>query len=288
MKELPSRQGAFSFLGQSNCIISNIINHNLMADLFLASWNVNGVKAIMKKDFKKTVEDLDPDVLCLQETKAQVEDARTVLSLIPQYHVYVNSSKERKGYSGTAILSKVKPLNVTCDIGIPEHDMEGRVITAEYSSYYLVTTYVPNSGRGLDRLPYRSKWDEDFKNYLKELEKLKPVIICGDLNVVHQEIDIARPKNNYNKSAGYTQQEIDGFENLLNSGFVDSFRYKYPDLEEAYTWWSYMFNARENNVGWRLDYFVVSELLKSNIKDATIHPEALGSDHCPVGLNISI
>ncbi len=288
MKELPSRQGALSFLGQLNCIISNIMNHKLMADLFLASWNVNGVKAIIKKDFKKTVEDLDPDVLCLQETKAQAEDARTVLSLMPQYHVYINSSKERRGYAGTAILSKQKPLNVIYDIGLPEHDMEGRVITAEYPSHYLVTTYVPNSGRGLDRLPYRSKWDQDFTNYLKELEKLKPVIMCGDLNVVHQEIDIARPKNNYNKSAGYTQQEIDGFENLLSTGFVDSFRYKYPDLEEAYTWWSYMFNARENNVGWRLDYFIVSESLKSNIKEATIHPEALGSDHCPVGLNISI
>ncbi len=259
-----------------------------MADLFIASWNVNGIKAIMKKDFKKTIERLNPDVLCLQETKTQVEDARTVLSLMPEYQVYVNSSKERKGYSGTAILSKEKPLNVTYDIGIPAHDMEGRVITAEFQSFYLVTTYVPNSGRGLDRLPYRAKWDEDFKNYLNELENLKPVILCGDLNVVHQEIDIARPKNNYNKSAGYTQQEIDGFENILKSGFVDSFRYKYPDLEESYTWWSYMFNARENNVGWRLDYFLVSETLKPNIKDATIHPESMGSDHCPVGLQLSV
>ena len=227
-----------------------------MADLFLASWNVNGVKAIMKKDFKKTVEKLDPDVLCLQETKAQVEDARTVLSLMPQYQVYVNSSKERKGYSGTAILSKKNPLNLTYDIGIPEHDLEGRVITAEYSSFYLVTAYVPNSGRGLDRLTYRSRWDADFLSYLLELEKLKPVVVCGDLNVAHQHIDLARPKNNYNKTAGYTQQEIDGFKNFLNSGFVDSFRYKYPDLEEAYSWWSYMFNARENNVGWRIDYFL--------------------------------
>lgn len=241
----------------------------------------------MKKGFKQSMEALDPDVICLQETKAQVEDARTILSLMPQYSSYVNSSKSRKGYSGTAILSKVKPLNVTYDLGIEEHDQEGRVITAEFESYYLVTVYVPNSGRGLDRLSYRQKWDVDFLTYIKELEKLKPVIICGDLNVAHQPIDLARPKNNYNKSAGYTQKEIDGLDNMIASGFVDSFRYKYPDLEEAYSWWSYMFNARENNVGWRIDYFMISESLKGNMLDATIHQEVLGSDHCPVGLKIN-
>ena len=259
-----------------------------MGQQLLTSWNVNGLKAIMKKDFKKTIENLDPDVLCLQETKAQVEDVRTVLSLMSQYHVYVNSSKERKGYSGTAILTKAKPLNVTYDIGIDVHDQEGRVITAEYPDYFLVTAYVPNSGRGLDRLSYRSQWDNDFTSYLVDLEKLKPVILCGDLNVAHQPIDLARPKNNYNKTAGYTQQEIDGLDNLLSQGFIDSFRYKYPDLEGAYSWWSYMFNARTNNVGWRIDYFLISESLKANVKDATIYSEALGSDHCPVGLNIEI
>lgn len=259
-----------------------------MSDLLLASWNVNGIKAIMKKDFKKSVEKMDPDVLCLQETKAQVEDVRTVLSLMSQYHVYANSSKERKGYSGTAILTKEKPLNVTYDIGIAEHDLEGRVITAEYPGYYLVTSYIPNSGRGLDRLEYRSRWDRDFLNYLKSLEKLKPVVLCGDLNVAHQPIDLARPKNNYNKTAGYTQQEIDGFQQLLDAGFVDSFRHFYPDKEEAYSWWSYMFNARENNVGWRIDYFLVSATLTENMEEAAIHPGMHGSDHCPVSLNLKI
>lgn len=258
-----------------------------MPNTLLASWNVNGIKAIVKKDFKKTVEKLDPDVICLQETKAQVEDVRTVLSLMSQYHVYANSSKERKGYSGTAILSKEKPINVTYDIGVDEHDLEGRVITAEYKNYYLVTAYIPNSGRGLDRLPYRSRWDMDFLNYLKTLEELKPVILCGDLNVAHQPIDLARPKNNYNKTAGYTQQEIDGFQKLLDSGFIDSFRHLYPEKEGAYSWWSYMFNARENNVGWRIDYFLISEALQGNIQEAAIHPDMVGSDHCPVSISIN-
>jgi len=259
-----------------------------MSELFLTSWNVNGLKAIMKKDFKKSIETLDPDVLCLQETKAQVEDVRTILSLMPQYNVFVNSSKERKGYAGTAILSKEQPLNVTYDIGVAEHDLEGRVITAEYPSYYFVTAYVPNSGRGLDRLVYRSRWDADFMAYLKSLEKLKPVVICGDLNVAHQSIDLARPKSNYNKTAGYTEQEIKGLDNLLNAGFVDTYRYLYPEKEAAYSWWSYMFNARQNNVGWRIDYFLVSDTLKNQIKVATILPEIVGSDHCPVGLTLAI
>jgi len=259
-----------------------------MPELFLTSWNVNGLKAIMKKDFQKSIRTLNPDVLCLQETKAQVEDARNLLTLMTEYKFYVNSSKARKGYSGTAILSKEAPINVTYDIGVPEHDMEGRVITAEFETFYLVTVYVPNSGRGLDRLSYRSSWDVDFKNHLLSLEKLKPVIVCGDLNVAHQPIDLARPKNNYNKTAGYTQQEIDGLENLLNEGFVDSYRHLYPEQEGAYSWWSYMFNARQNNVGWRLDYFLVSETLKGQIKESSIHPETEGSDHCPVGLNILV
>jgi exodeoxyribonuclease-3 len=257
-----------------------------MPNQLLLSWNVNGLKAVMKKGFKQSMEAMNPDVICLQETKAQVEDVRTILSLMPQYHFYANSSKLRKGYSGTAILSRVKPLNVTYDMGIEVHDQEGRIITAEFEQYYLVTVYVPNSGRGLDRLPYRQKWDADFLLYIKDLEELKPVIICGDMNVAHQPIDLARPKNNYNKSAGYTQQEIDGLDNLINSGFIDSFRFKYPELESAYSWWSYMFNSRENNVGWRIDYFLISELLARSIQDATIHPEVFGSDHCPVGLKI--
>ncbi|MEQ9423042.1 MAG: exodeoxyribonuclease III [Cyclobacteriaceae bacterium] len=256
--------------------------------MYIISWNVNGLKAIMKKDFRKSIDELAPDIICLQETKAQVEDARTALSLLPDYHSYVNSSKARKGYSGTAIISKKKPLNVTYDIGIEEHDQEGRVITAEFEAFYLVTVYVPNSGRGLDRLAYRQKWDKDFLEYLLGLEQMKPVIICGDLNVAHQPIDLARPKNNYNKTAGYTQQEIDGLDNLVNAGFVDSFRYLYPEKEGAYSWWSYMFNAKQNNVGWRIDYFMVSEALKNSIEDSVIHPETDGSDHCPVGLRIDV
>jgi len=257
-----------------------------MPNQFLLSWNVNGLKAVVKKGFKQSMEALDPDAICLQETKAQVEDVRTILSLMPQYHFYANSSKSRKGYSGTAILSKAKPLNVTYDMGIEEHDQEGRLITVEFEQYYLVTVYVPNSGRGLDRLPYRQKWDADFLLYAKGLEELKPVIICGDMNVAHQPIDLARPKNNYNKSAGYTQQEIEGLDKLIDSGFIDTFRHKYPELESAYSWWSYMFNSRENNVGWRIDYFLINELLGRNIEDATIHPEIIGSDHCPIGLKI--
>ena len=254
-----------------------------MPELHLVNWNVNGIRSIIKKDFLKDVKMMNPDVLCLQETKAALEEVKSTLELLPDYQMYVNSAKARKGYSGTAILTKTKPLSVTYDMGIEEHDQEGRVIAAEYDNYYLVTVYVPNAGEGLKRLEYRSKWDEDFREYLVALNEKKPVIICGDLNVAHQPIDIARAKENYNKSAGYTQIEIDGFTKLLSSGFVDVFRRFYPE-EIKYTYWNYLFNARSRNVGWRIDYFLVSEELVSKVKDAPIYNQYLGSDHCPVGL----
>src|SRR5690349_1764155 len=195
-----------------------------MAQLHLANFNVNGIRAIIKKDFIKDIRTMNPDVLCLQETKASFEETKSALELFPEYRTYVNSSKARKGYSGTAILTKTEPLTVAYDMNIEEHDQEGRVITAEYPQFYLVTVYVPNSGEGLKRLDYREKWNEDFTNYVVSLQSKKPVIVCGDLNVAHREIDIARPKENYNKSAGYTQREIDGFQKMLDAGFVDTFR----------------------------------------------------------------
>jgi exodeoxyribonuclease III len=230
---------------------------------------------------------MDPDMLCLQETKANVEEVKTLCALLPEYKVYVNASKARKGYSGTAILSKTEPLSVTFDMNIEEHDQEGRVITAEYEKFYLVTVYVPNSGDGLKRLDYREKWDADFLNYVVNLHKKKPVIISGDLNVAHTEKDIARAKENYNKSAGYTQREIDGFTKLLKAGFVDSFRHFHPDVIK-YTYWNNFFNSRARNVGWRIDYFLVSNSLVDKVKEASISTEYLGSDHCPIGLKIEI
>lgn len=258
-----------------------------MPRLHLINWNVNGLRSIIKKDFLKDMKEMSPDVLCLQETKAAQEEVKSTLDLLPGYEVYVNSSKARKGYSGTAILSKAKPLNVTYDMGIEEHDQEGRVIAAEYEHYFLVTVYVPNSGEGLKRLDYRAKWDEDFRKYLIALNQKKPVIACGDFNVAHQPIDIARAKENYNKSAGYTQVEIDGFTKLLESGFVDVFRRFYPE-EIKYTYWNYMFNARARNVGWRIDYFLVSEELVPKVKDAPVYNHCMGSDHCPVGLMVEV
>lgn len=258
-----------------------------MSTLHLVNWNVNGIRSIIKKDFLKDLKTMSPDILCLQETKASQEEVRSTLELVEGYELFVNSSKARKGYSGTAILTKVKPLEVTYDMGIEEHDQEGRIITAEYETFYLVTVYVPNSGEGLKRLEYRAKWDVDFRQYLGTLQEKKPVIVCGDFNVAHQEIDIARAKQNYNKSAGYTQTEIDGFTSLLDTGFVDLFRKFYPE-EEKYTYWNYMFNARSRNVGWRIDYFLVSEELVPLVKDAPIYNEYMGSDHCPVALRIEI
>jgi len=249
----------------------------------LVSWNVNGVRAIMKKDFSQLIKKLDADIICLQETKANTEQVKIALQLVEGYHVFANASKARKGYSGTAILSRELPISVTYDIGVEEHDQEGRVIAAEYADFYLVTVYVPNSGNELVRLDYRTQWDRDFLDYLKILEKKKSVLVCGDFNVAHQAIDIARPKPNYNKSAGYTQQEIDGFSEFVGHGFVDTFRQKYPD-EVKYSWWSYRAGARDKNIGWRLDYFLASQSLLPNVKDAFILNDFLGSDHCPVGI----
>jgi len=258
-----------------------------MADLSLVSWNVNGIRAIIKKDFIKDIQEMDPDILCLQETKAQPEDAKTALETVPGYKVFINSSKARKGYSGTAILTKTEPLNVTYDMGIEEHDQEGRVITAEFEKFFLVTVYTPNSGAGMKRLDYRSTWDEAFRDHMQALDEKKPVIVCGDLNVAHEEIDIARPKANYNKTSGYTQTEIDGLDNILSAGFIDTFRHFYPD-EVKYSWWNYKFSARERNVGWRIDYFLASERLTPNLKGAAIHNDRFGSDHCPVSLDIAL
>ena len=251
------------------------------------NWNVNGIRAIIKKDFIKDIREMDPDVLCLQETKGPADEVATTLEIFSEYKTYVNSSKARKGYSGTAILSKVEPLSVSNDLGFEEHDQEGRVITAEFLTYFLVTVYTPNSGEGLQRLDYRSRWDKEFMDYLLWLRRRKPVILCGDLNVAHQPIDIARAKENYNKSAGYTQTEIDGFTRLLESGFIDTFRRLYPETVK-YTYWDYVTNARAKNVGWRIDYFLVSENLADKVRDAMVFDQYLGSDHCPVGLKIDL
>src|SRR5688500_2783490 len=258
-----------------------------MAELHLVNWNVNGIRSIIKKDFIKDVRLLAPDILCLQETKASVEEVRSALELLPEYKSHVNSCKTRKGYSGTTILSKMEPLQVTCDMNVEEHDQEGRVMAAEFDTFFLVTVYTPNSGEGLKRLDYREKWDDEFRNYVVSLKSKKPVIICGDLNVAHQPIDIARAKENYNKSAGYTQREIDGFVRLLESGFVDTFRRFYPE-EVKFTYWNYLFNARSRNVGWRIDYFLVSESLMPKVKDAMIYNQYLGSDHCPVAIRLEV
>lgn len=253
----------------------------------IISWNVNGIRAIMKKDFKSSIKSLDAEILCFQETKANTEQVKVVMELIDGYHIFANASKEKKGYSGTAILSREEPVSVLYDMGMPKHDQEGRVLTLEYKEHYLVNVYVPNSGQELVRLHYRKEWDNDFLSYLKSLEKHKPVIACGDLNVAHQPIDIARPKANYNKSAGYTQDEIDGFSRFMDNGFIDTFRYLHPE-EVAYTWWSYRAGAREKNIGWRIDYFLLSTSLKNRLQTAFINPQITGSDHCPLGIEINL
>lgn len=254
-----------------------------MANKNIISWNVNGIRAIMKKDFTESLQALAPDILCIQETKAQRVDAEKVFSSFPDYHTYINDSKGRKGYSGTAILSKEEPISVTYDMGIEEHDQEGRIITAEFEKYYLITVYVPNSGNELVRLDYRENWDDEFLKYLKGLEKIKPVVVCGDFNVANTEIDLARPKSNYNKTAGYTQREIDGFNDFLAAGFVDTFRNLHPE-EIKYSYFSYRANARQNNVGWRIDYFLVSEALMNHVTGADIYKDYGGSDHVPIQL----
>lgn len=250
----------------------------------IVSWNVNGIRAIMKKDFAASVESMSPDILCLQETKAQVSQVEEALSDLSGYHIYANEA-DRKGYSGTSIISKEKPNQVHYDIDNHLHDSEGRVITAEYDDMYVVTAYVPNSGRGLVRHSYRESWDNDFRNFLLTLNNHKPVILCGDLNVAHQPIDLKNPKSNYNKTAGYTQLEIDGFSKHLDAGFIDVFRKLYPE-EVAYSWWSYIGGARAKNVGWRLDYFLAAESLAPKIQDSWMYPQIMGSDHCPVGFRL--
>ncbi|MCG2419820.1 exodeoxyribonuclease III [Aequorivita sp. F47161] len=252
----------------------------------LISWNVNGIRAITKKDFFEDISKINPDVLCLQETKAQDSEVAKALSQLDQYHQYYNSA-ERKGYSGVAILTKKEPISVTYDMGVAEHDNEGRVICAAFEDFFLVNVYVPNSGQKLERLEYRKGWDADFRNYLKNLEQTKTVILCGDLNVAHRAIDLKNDKSNYNKTAGYTQVEIDGMDAMLNAGFVDTFRYFHPETV-AYTYWSYRFKARERNTGWRLDYFLVSENLVENIKLSEILSAYYGSDHCPIQLEIKL
>lgn len=248
----------------------------------LISFNVNGVRAITKKTFVDDVRAMNPDILCLQETKANDQQTEEALQAFDEYFIYT-SSAVRPGYSGTAVLSKTKPLSVTFGLGIEEHDQEGRSIIAEYEDFILVNCYVPNSGSELARLDYREKWDADLLDFLKNLEKKKPVVFCGDLNVAHKAIDLANPKSNYNKSAGFTQREINGIENLLNAGFVDTFRHFYPEMVK-YSWWSARFNSRAKNVGWRIDYFLVSPAITSRLKDAFILNDVMGSDHCPVGI----
>ncbi len=247
----------------------------------LISWNVNGIRAVAKKGLVDILTELNADIFCFQETKAQIHQVEEVLESFG-YYVAANEA-DRKGYSGTAIVSKQKPISVNTGMGKAEFDSEGRVITAEFNDFYVVNAYVPNSGQGLVRLDYRKQWDVEMLEYLKSLEIKKPVVFCGDLNVCHKEIDIARPKANYNKTAGYTQVEIDGMDNFINTGLVDSFRALHPD-EVKYSWWSYRGGARQKNIGWRLDYFLVSESISSNIKQAFILNEVEGSDHCPVGL----
>jgi len=251
----------------------------------IISWNVNGLRAVAQKDFFKDLAQINPDILCLQETKAQDDQVAEALQPANGYHIYSNSA-EKKGYSGTAILSKIKPISVSKDIGIAEHDTEGRVICLEYEKFYLINVYVPNSGNDLKRLDYRQDWDKAFFNYLKTLEKTKPVVVCGDLNVAHKAIDLARPKANYNKSAGYMQQEIDGMDRYTQGGLIDSFRHFYPEAKDKYSWWSYRAGAREKNVGWRIDYFLVSKSFINSITGVSIMNEIKGSDHCPVSVEI--
>jgi exodeoxyribonuclease-3 len=251
----------------------------------IISWNVNGIRAVAQKNFFNDFVEMAPDILCLQETKAQDHQVAETLAPINDYHIFSNSA-DKKGYSGTVIISKTEPLNITCDIGIALHDTEGRVLCLEYENFFLVNVYVPNSGSALKRLDYRQDWDLVFFNYLKNLEKSKPVIVCGDLNVAHKPIDLTHPKPNYNKSAGYMQEEIDGMDRYTQNGFVDTFRHFYPEKAEAYTWWSYRAGARAKNVGWRIDYFLVSQSFIPTVEKAFILNKIMGSDHCPVGIEL--
>lgn len=246
------------------------------------SWNVNGLRACCDKGFRETFARLDADFFCLQETKMQAGQLDLEFE---GYHSYWNYA-EKKGYSGTAIFTKHEPLSVAYGIGKEEHDHEGRVITLEMPDFYMVTVYTPNSQDGLKRLDYRMEWERDFQAYIRELDAKKPVVLCGDLNVAHKEIDLKNPKTN-RRNAGFTDEEREQFQNLLDSGFTDSFRYFYPDMENIYSWWSYRFKAREKNAGWRIDYFVVSSRLEEKLESAQIHTDIFGSDHCPVEVQIN-
>lgn len=250
------------------------------------SWNVNGIRAAVKKDFKVSLEVMQPDILCIQETKAQDDQVIEALADIEGYRIYTNSAV-KKGYAGTAILSKREPLAVRLDMGIEQHDQEGRITALEFDEFFLVTVYTPNSGSELKRLAYRQDWDAAFLAYLEDLQKEKPVVACGDFNVAHKPMDLARPKPNYNKSAGYMQVEIDGMDNIVAADFIDTYRFKNPDTVK-YSWWSYRAGARKRNVGWRIDYFLVSPDLTGLIKKADILNEVMGSDHCPVLLDMDI
>ena len=247
------------------------------------SWNVNGIRACLNKGFSESFEKLDADILCLQETKVQAGQVELDL---PGYHQYWNYA-EKKGYSGTAIFTREEPLDVAYGLDIPEHDTEGRMITLEFNDFYFITVYVPNSQDGLRRLDYRMKWEDDFREYIKSLDKDKPVIYCGDLNVAHKEIDIKNPSSNHH-NPGFTDEERGKMTEMLEAGFIDTFRYVYPDMRDIYSWWSYRFQARERNAGWRIDYFIASERLSGAVKDAKIHTDIYGSDHCPVELDIEI
>ncbi|MCI9063116.1 MAG: exodeoxyribonuclease III [Clostridia bacterium] len=247
----------------------------------LISWNVNGIRACLNKGFSEFFKEIDADIFCIQETKCQKEQVELDFD---GYTSYWNSA-EKKGYSGTAIFTKKKPINVTYGIGIEEHDKEGRVITLEFEEFYMVNIYTPNSKRELERLDYRQVWEDEIRKYLLNLNKIKPVVMCGDLNVAHQEIDLKNPKTN-RRNAGFTDEERGKMTELLDAGFVDTFRKIYPDKTDCYSWWSYMANSRARNIGWRIDYFIVSKDIESKIKDAMIFPEIMGSDHCPVGLEL--
>ena len=249
----------------------------------LISWNVNGLRACVQKGFLDVFRELDADCFCLQETKLQPDQINLELDGYEQYWC----SAEKKGYSGTALFTKRKPLSVTYGIGVPELDNEGRVITAEFPEFYLVTCYTPNAQRGLARLDHRMRWDEAFRSFLKELDGRKGVIVCGDLNVAHQEIDLKNPKSNRG-NAGFSDEERESFTKLLDAGFTDTFRYLHPDVTGCYTWWSYMYKARQNNAGWRIDYFLVSDRLRGQIRETPIYHEIQGSDHCPVGLELQL
>ena len=253
----------------------------------LISWNVNGLRAVINKGFIDFYNTINADIICLQETKMQQDQiSMDINEIFKNRYVYWNSA-EKKGYSGTVVISKNKPINVTYGIGKEEHDKEGRIITLEFDKFYLVNCYTPNSKRGLERLDYRMIWEDEIRNYLLNLNKIKPVVYCGDLNVAHNEIDLKNPSSNHH-NAGFSDEERSKMTELLDAGFIDTFRYKYPDKTGAYSWWSYMFHARENNAGWRIDYFIVSESIKDKIEDSKILSDVMGSDHCPVELDIDL